>query len=137
MKNIVFISVFLLNLLLLPSRIMAQTLNNNFYDHTNAFLKTNVKNGLVNYKNIASNKDALNGLVSEIEKYKPTDEKDKEAFLINAYNIFVIKLLVDKYPVKSPMDINGFYKNFTFSVLGKKINLDNLEANELRKIYKV
>ena len=136
MKNIIIISVLFLNQFLNSYLLLGQSTNNNFYNQANIFFKTNVKNGLVNYKNIADNKDALNGLVLEIEKYKPTDEKDKEAFLINVYNIFVIKLLVDKYPVKSPMAINGFYKNFTFSVLGKKINLDNLEANELRKIYK-
>jgi len=62
------------------------------------------------------------------------------AFLINAYNAFTLKLIIDNYPVKSIKDIGGLFsspwdKEF-FTLLGKKRHLNYIEHGVLRKKFK-
>jgi len=59
------------------------------------------------------------------------------AFLINAYNAFTIKLIVEHYPVKSIRDIGGWFKKpwkIEFvPLLEKKRSLDDIEHNLIRQ----
>ncbi len=63
------------------------------------------------------------------------------AFLINAYNGFTLKLILSKYPaLKSIKDLGTLFsspwkKNF-FSLLGSKRNLDWIEHERLRPLFK-
>lgn len=82
----------------------------NFFADTDAFLKSHVKKGLVDYsqiKQIPAKLDALLKQLANAPECK-TDE-EKKAFLINAYNLFVIKGIVDHYPTKGPLTIDGFF----------------------------
>ena len=72
-------------------------------------LKDNVKNGLVNYQNLQSDKK-LDEYIDYISKINPSEivkESDRLAFWINAYNAFTLKIIVDNYPVESINDLNS------------------------------
>jgi hypothetical protein len=44
-------------------------------------------------------------------EYDSFSKSEQMSFLINAYNAFTIKLILDHYPVKSIRDIGGIFKN--------------------------
>ena len=133
MRKISFILFILFTLRNLSN---AQNNDKTIYHTIDIFYKNYITSGLVDYKLIKSNLNELDSLVKTVGNYSPIDQLDKKAFLINAYNIFAIKQLADAYPVKSPQDVKGFYDNKIFSVLGKQLSLNEIENNELRKVYK-
>jgi len=130
------ISYILLINLILSNTSIAQNNEKSIYQSIDGFYKNYITSGSVDYKLIKSNLPELDSLVKKIGVYAPISDQDKKAFLINAYNVFVIKQLVDAYPVKSPQDVSGFYDNKICNVLGKKFSLNEIENNELRKVYK-
>lgn len=109
-----------------------------FFASANSFLNRFVSDGLVNYTAIHSDRKMLDSLTVQIKNIhlESLSENVKKTFLINTYNILVIKNVVDRYPVKSPMDIAEFYDGIKHEVSGKKITLDEIENKELRPIYK-
>ena len=107
---------------------------NTFFAKADTFFENNVTNGRVAYKKISSNTsdlDELLKLAKEIRISK-TDEKTYQAFWINAYNLSVIKGIVDSYPIKSPLDKNGFFDKITYDIGGKEITLNDIENKLLR-----
>ena len=111
----------------------AQDLNN-FFTQTNTFLETHVSNGRVDYKTIHEDPSSLNEILQLAEgiSVETSDVKNYQAFWINAYNVAVIKGIVDNYPTKSPLDIKGFFDKTTFSLGGKNITLNDIENKLLR-----
>ncbi|HET6243156.1 MAG: DUF547 domain-containing protein [Bacteroidetes bacterium] len=109
-----------------------------FFSSANRFFNQYVSNGLVNYSAIHSDRKELDSLTIQIRNihFELLPENVKKTFLINTYNILVIKNVVDHYPIKSPMDISGFYNGIKYEVGGKKITLDEIENKELRPVYK-
>ncbi|MDO1501551.1 DUF547 domain-containing protein [Winogradskyella maritima] len=107
---------------------------NDFFTKSDAFFKSNVKSGKVDYKGIKSNPEALNELLSIAEgiSVSTSDTKNYQAFWINAYNLSVIKGLVNKYPTTSPLDHDGFFDKTTYSLGGKQITLNDIENKLLR-----
>ncbi len=117
----------------------AQTIKNELIDFTHktdAFLKAYVtKDGYVKYDAIKAKPTTLQALVNKIEQleFKALSGNDQKAALINAYNILVIKSIVDKYPVKSPMDIDGFFDKRKFMISRSYMTLNELEKEFLYK----
>lgn len=105
----------------------------NAQDTSDEFLKTYVENGKVKYAEIKQNPKLLNDLLSEAKKFEvsPDNPEEFKAFWINAYNIAVIKGIVDAYPVKSPLDIQGFFNAKKFSLGQKSVTLDEIEKKIL------
>jgi hypothetical protein len=70
------------------------------------------------------------------EEYDTWTRDQKLAFLINAYNAFTIKLILDHYPVKSIRDIGSlFTKPWSIpfvDLLGQKRTLDDIEHGLIR-----
>lgn len=126
MKTILTLSVLLFSIPLLAQ---------DFCTDADAFLKKNVKNGLVDYKGIAANPAELNALIKSIANAPKWKENEEKAFLINAYNIFVIKGIVDHYPTEGPLKIDGFFDKKTFTLRGSKITLNSLEKETLAKQF--
>jgi hypothetical protein len=63
---------------------------------------------------------------------------DSLAYWINAYNAFVLKGVVDAYPVASVKDIRlfyGFFKREEFIAGGRKLTLDDIEHGTIRKQF--
>lgn len=108
-----------------------------FFTKADSFFKTYVSNGRVNYKTIKKDPSSLNELLEMAATIKVTTSKPKtyQAFYINAYNLAVIKGVINKYPVKSPLDIKGFFDKTTYTLGGKKTTLNDLENKILRKNF--
>jgi len=105
-----------------------------FFEDTNAFLEAHVKNGRVNYKAIQKSPAQLEKILTSTNSIKidKSDAATYQAFWINIYNLSVIKGIVEKYPVKSPLDIKGFFDTKKHAVGGKKITLNDIEHELLR-----
>lgn len=129
MKKVAFIIVVFFGSLSLS----AQNLNA-FIEKADQFFKANVSNGKVAYSNIKSDTDALNAVLKLAEgvSVSKDNETNYQAFWINAYNLSVIKGIIDHYPTKSPLDNAGFFDKTKHSLGGKKITLNDIEHKLLR-----
>jgi len=108
-----------------------------FVNKADTFFKTHIKNGRVDYKAIKNNPTTLNELVALAKEVRvsKSNSKSYQAFWINAYNISVIKGIVEEYPVKQPLAIKGFFDKTTYELGGVKTTLNDLENNLLRKVF--
>ncbi|MBS9462022.1 DUF547 domain-containing protein [Flagellimonas sp. 389] len=111
----------------------AQT-TDSFFEKTNMFLNTYVKDGKVAYAAIKSNAADLNELVAMAESISvsKSDANTYQAFWINVYNLAVIKGIVDNYPLKSPLDKAGFFDKIKYNIGGENITLNDIENKLLR-----
>ncbi len=113
------------------------------FDHTYAdyghLLSTYVSSGLVDYSGMKENavdlQKAISSLSIAADEYGQFNDGQKISYLINAYNLFTIKAIIDKYPVKSIKDISGVWNKLRFSVAGESLTLDNIEHDMLRKEF--
>ncbi|WP_103069563.1 DUF547 domain-containing protein [Aquimarina sediminis] len=108
-----------------------------FFAQADSFFKTYISNGRVDYKNIKKDTSSLDKLLdmAAVIKVDTNDPKTYKAFYINAYNLAVIKGIVNRYPVKSPINIKGFFDKTTYTVGGKKTTLNDIENKLLRKNF--
>ena len=104
-----------------------------FAPQIDVFLKKHVKNGLVDYKSIKANQAELNQLLNQFNRTPLLKGEAEKALLINAYNIFVIKGVVDNYPAEGPLKIDGFFDKKTFNLRGKQVTLNQVEKEMLYK----
>ena len=105
-----------------------------FFSKTNTFLGSYVKTGKVDYKSILKDQSTLDELlkIAKDISVESSDTNNYQAFWINAYNIAVIKGIVDNYPIKSPLDNNGFFDKTKYNLGGKSITLNDIENKLLR-----
>ncbi len=109
-----------------------------FFTKADAFFKASVSSsGGVYYASVKEEPTALNSLVKDIASY-PFSSQNKttqKAFLINAYNILVIKNVVDHYPIAKPLDVPGFFDQKKFNVAGMSLTLSDIENKKIRPVY--
>ena len=109
-----------------------------FFDLTNVFLKKYVDaNNKVNYQELKGNSDMLNLIMDYAAKINLKNENKEtcKAFWINVYNLCVIKNVVDNYPMKSTMDVPGFFNENDFLIANQRLTLDDIEHTILREIF--
>jgi len=108
-----------------------------FFKTSDTFFKTYVENGKVNYKAVKQNSAQLETLLASTNEIKvdKSDAKTYQAYWINIYNLTVIKGIVEEYPVKSPLDIAGFFDKTKYSVGGMNITLNDIENKLLREQF--
>lgn len=131
MKNNVLTALLLLVLVIEAGN--AQN-TSGFFAKADSFFNTHVKNGLVDYKAIKANPTALNGLLDMAKDISVSTEESTtyQAFWINAYNLAVIKGVVENYPIKSPLDEPGFFDKTTYAIGGLNSTLNDIENKLLR-----
>jgi len=131
MKNL-FILTFLF-LAFSVSESHSQTVQS-FFDEADAIFSNYVSNGKVDYLSI---KNSPEKLISALETAKQisvstNDPNVYQAFWINAYNLSVIKGIVDNYPMESPLDKKGFFDKTKYDLGGISITLNDIENKKLR-----
>lgn len=107
----------------------------NFFENANSFFNQFVAGSDIRYQTIKSAPQELDQLLAEIKStgsLEVTDAKSK-ALLINAYNLFVIKGIIDEYPIKSPQQVTSFFNNQKYTVGGTQVSLNELEKDILLK----
>ncbi len=109
-----------------------------FTQEADQFLNKYVKNGLVDYKSVKQNMDGIEGLYKQVGEMSVQDmgKMEKKAFYINAYNLIVIRQIAKNYPLKSPMDVEGFFDKQKHKVAGEMLALNELEKQKLIAPYK-
>ena len=105
-----------------------------FFKSSDAFFKTHVSEGNVDYKTIVQSPSELNSILDEAKSIKisENDKNTYKAFWINAYNLLVIKEVVNNYPLKSPLDVNGFFEKKKHNIGGQSLTLNEIENDLLR-----
>ncbi len=105
-----------------------------FFDEADSFFGTYVSDGKVDYKAISQNPEALVSVLNMAKDISVTTSEANtyQAFWINAYNLSVIKGIIDAYPLKSPLDKEGFFDTTKYEVGGTKITLNDIENKKLR-----
>lgn len=110
-------------------------------------LQDYVKDGLVDYKNLA-NDDRLKEYLDQLSSIDPEklNQSQQLAFWINAYNAFTLYIISENYPVESITDLHtggkiiGYLLGKTvwdkeFIIINdKKYSLNNIEHKILRKM---
>ena len=132
MKRLIFLITLMLSI-----TVSAQNIET-FFSKTNTFLGTHVKDGKVDYKSIHKDQSSLDEILKLAEgiSVSSSDANNFQAFWINAYNLSVIKGIIDNYPTKSPLDNKGFFDKTTYSLGGKQITLNDIEHKLLRAKFK-
>jgi hypothetical protein len=135
MKNTIILTVAFISLIFSESK--AQD-TQSFFKDANIFFESYVFDGKVDYKTLVKSPEALNILVEKAKNIKVavTDVHTYQAFWINAYNLSVIKGVIDNYPMKSPLDKKGFFDAVLYDVGGTKITLNDIENKKLRGEFK-
>ena len=108
-----------------------------FYDAVDQFMAAYVTDGLVDYGAIDKSSDEMKnllGMIADMDRSALSPEDD-QAFMVNAYNVLVIKNVVDNYPTNSPLEVAGFFDRIKFEVSSKKYTLNDFEKGELFKQY--
>ncbi|MFY0601420.1 MAG: DUF547 domain-containing protein [Cyclobacteriaceae bacterium] len=110
----------------------------NFFDTTDRFLKQYVDEGKVDYKSLVNNRSLLDSLIVGVSQMNLNDSSDafKKAFYIDSYNLLVIKGVLDNYPISSPLDVKGFFKEKKQIVANTEMTLDELEFGVLFNLYR-
>jgi hypothetical protein len=91
-----------------------------------------------------ADKAALQSYLDDMQRVKVAalSENEQRAFWINLYNALTIDVVLDHYPVKSIRDIGGGlfvagpWKKEYVTVEGRKLSLDNIEHDILRKTWR-
>jgi hypothetical protein len=125
------------------------------FDHAHkawdALLKKHVvlidggKASQVRYTGMAQERPALKQYLDSLSKaseaeFKAWTKPQQMAFLINAYNAFTVEKILTRYPnIKSIWDFGKIFgnpfKGEFFTLLGRKLSLDGIEHETLRKNY--
>lgn len=82
----------------------------------------------------------LNTMMSKVN-VASLDRKQQQAYWMNYYNISVVSLIAEKYPVKSIRDLDGFLPYGVFlkdrvMVNGNKMSLKKMEDEKIRAGFK-
>lgn len=110
---------------------------NSFFQKSESFFKSVIESGKVNYsfiKNDTQDLEELTILISQISPEK-LSSNERKAFLINAYNLLVIKEVVNNYPLTSTQKVNGFFEKIKHQVGGNQWTLNEIENDQIRKEY--
>jgi hypothetical protein len=99
--------------------------------------------GMVDYAGIKAAPEGLDAFLREIGQYSPdrdlamfTREQEALAYWINAYNAWMIHIVVDSYPVESVREIGGnpgaVFQEKQCVCGGEELSLDDIETGILR-----
>lgn len=131
-------------------RPIRETYNSNPVSHDlwDKLLHRHVKaDGLVDYKGFIRDSAEFNQYLHALESAHPDDKRwsrqEQMAYWINAYNAYTVKLITLHYPVKSIKDIkhgiafvNSVWDIKFIQIENQKYDLNNIEHNILRKVFK-
>jgi|GEM_PF-1687282 len=132
MKTTVFVLLFFCGL-----TAFAGQPGDDFFSNAQVFFSKYVVKGKVNYEAVQKDSAFINNLVKQIESFnlRTSGKNGREAFYLNAYNILVIASVAEKYPVKSALEIPGFFDVQAHVVAGETMTLDELEKIKMGNEY--
>lgn len=138
MKRIAFAIIAMI--FLIPSNLKAQPDEklNLFFKLSDYYFGKYVYQGKVDYRYASSYSkeiDALYEMMGEVD-LSNASKNERIAFCINAYNLLVIYQVAKSYPINNPLDQEGFFDKNQHLVAGQLITLDQLEKDQMIKVFK-
>lgn len=113
------------------------------FDHSvfDALLKKYVDDhGLVDYRGLKADAARLDPYIASLAKAPLNDmgRSERLAFLLNAYNAFTLRLILDHYPLKSIKDIptEQRWDAKRWNVAGSVLSLNQIEHEQIRAHFK-
>ena len=104
-------------------------------DTYTTLLQTHIRDdGRVNYTTLKASADTQAPMQELAHAQIPTEQNEKMAFWINAYNLITLHLVSSEFPVKSIQDLDGgkVWTNRKFTVGDQLFTLDTIENKKLR-----
>ena len=102
--------------------------------------------GLVRDAVLSKNRVQLDAYIDSLARYSPESHPQRFAssahslaYWINAYNAYVIKGIVDAYPIASVKDafhFSGFFNRQKFIAGGRELTLDDVEKGIIRPDFR-
>ncbi|MEW5975777.1 MAG: DUF547 domain-containing protein [Acidobacteriota bacterium] len=123
------------------------------YDSYGAVLETDVDSqGLVAYQALKANRHRLDDFAAALGTLSPATysrwtREEQIAFWINAYNSLTLEVIINHYPIRPSLlrsvifprnsirQIPGVWTELQFEVMGRKLTLDHIEHQTLRKEF--
>lgn len=123
------------------------------YEEYDSLLRQYVdSNGLVDYAGLKAHPSKLNEFLRELAMIPPQDyeswsRRDRIALWINAYNACTLKAIIDHYPIQSSFlrslvypknsirQISGVWDSLQFTLVRRKLTLDQIEHEILRQQF--
>ncbi|MEE2904381.1 MAG: DUF547 domain-containing protein [Myxococcota bacterium] len=101
-------------------------------------LKSNVKNGLVDYRRIEKNDlSKLDDFITAVGKAKlPSQKNERIGFYVDAYNAFVLRAVIRLKHPKSVLDVKDFFDKENYLIAGLHVSLNQLEKKMLNPYAK-
>jgi hypothetical protein len=103
----------------------------------NQLLKAYVRDELVDYRGLKKDEKRLKQCVDELARVSPDhlqNRTEELCFWINAYNLLVLKNIVDRYPIRSTRAIANSFSLRDFLVGGKPYSVEKIEMLQLRRL---
>ncbi|WP_158542608.1 DUF547 domain-containing protein [Lujinxingia litoralis] len=111
------------------------------FDHRplDALLKTHVnpETGTVDYHGLQQQEPVLDSYLHTIAAADAAtlNQDEQLALLLNAYNAYTLKLILDHLPVDSIRDIDNPWTSSRYPVAGYTLSLDEIEHGLIRPLY--
>ncbi|MCG3173631.1 MAG: hypothetical protein GMKNLPBB_01830 [Myxococcota bacterium] len=95
------------------------------------------RSGLVDYAAIKTMSPQLDAWLNLAAQAKPDAWKRNEqlAFWINAYNALVLRGAAQRHPLRTVMDVPGFFDKTKHRVAGHDLTLNELENQRIRAVF--
>ena len=108
-----------------------------FFKSANTFFKEYAVEGNIKYDALKNDRSKLKALTDFIAStpLKTIDKYKRKAYFINIYNLLVINGVLDKYPIPTVRDTDGFFKTNKHKVGKEMMTLDHLEYKVIFKEF--
>ncbi len=98
-------------------------------------LDVDVRDGLVYYRALKAERGRLDRYVASLNvpaaTYQGWSKPQQMAFWVDAYNAFVLQLVVNHYPIHAVNQIPGGFDKTVFHAAGRAVTLDQIEKTIL------
>ncbi len=107
------------------------------YNAFEKILNEYVKDGRVDYERLKKSNvmDMYISQLAEAHLGSLKTRAQKLTFWINAYNALAIKGVLDNYPLKSVMDVEGFFDKLKYEIAGVEYTLNDIENRVIRPTF--
>ena len=105
-----------------------------FTEIYDGLLKAHVADGRVDYAALHADRAQLDELVEMVGAIETAGQSYnvRKAFHVNAYNLLVLRGVVDRWPLASPLDDPAFFSGTQYLVAGRRVTLSELENEIIR-----
>ena len=95
-------------------------------------LQAHARRGGMDYDGLKNDAEAMQSLDGFLQSVATMNESEPLSSWLNAYNAIVVKSVVERYPIRSVKDVDGFFDGVQHRVAGRQRTLDEIENRIVR-----